>query len=559
MYECKPKVGAKILKEIPKSMRKLYPNPICCISMEVDWIKRPITEILCSMQKERSLCKMEIKLFRATVYRYCVQNGIKEIANTISGGFPIQEEMKRKFGKIMRDLPKFVKIFKSSMVRKKANEIKILGDTIKDIIPIVPKKIHPILKRKSSLYNKIKNKLIIKNNLPIQLPKIKVPLKDNRAPLDINKLINRIKNKDRAWSITGKRKLNEDDDDDDENSANKKKIAEVVKSSPGTLPNSNSHSLEPKYAPGSKPPHGSDIPMLTVSSPNNPQKPTRKQKSNSEIITTLSNLGAEFSPESVNKINSIVTENPEIMNDVIKHKITLSKEFTNNIPRMTLKDLKKKLTEILNENSLNIKMKKVYITKNCTGQLPNKKTDKNKVKQGERIKLSGEQVSDFENEALQEKTTTNVRSVNPKDTGNEIKKKKFALPIDIVKNFENDDDFNAIHSKCNTQAKLIDSENKQKIGNKKSDTINSQKTSSKSLFSTNFDEEESDNPIFKNLKAVNKAAKAIEEGRNLKLTTVRKAVGSKGALDSPDDEDIESRSIGLNPNSPSRADRSSPR
>jgi len=140
MYDCLPNIGDKAITNLPKSMKKLYPNPNCCISIEVDWLSRPITEVLCSQQKKEDICLIEMKLLRASIYRYCVKSTIKEMLNIMkaSGNKKpnIYAEMKLKYGRVIKYLPKYIETIKSPIIRLKMNKLRQYIEKLKEFVSI---------------------------------------------------------------------------------------------------------------------------------------------------------------------------------------------------------------------------------------------------------------------------------------------------------------------------------------------------------------------------------------------------------------------------------------
>jgi len=68
-----------ILKNIPKEMKKKFKRTQCCIKLPIEWIKRPVDQILCSNKASDDECIVEIKIFKATIYRKCLKRSIQDL------------------------------------------------------------------------------------------------------------------------------------------------------------------------------------------------------------------------------------------------------------------------------------------------------------------------------------------------------------------------------------------------------------------------------------------------------------------------------------------------
>jgi len=77
---CTPDSDPKYLRAlIPKQYRDEYPSDLCCFHIRTDWVKRPVDEIICSIQANKRACQVEIRLMKATGFKKCVKKTVLEM------------------------------------------------------------------------------------------------------------------------------------------------------------------------------------------------------------------------------------------------------------------------------------------------------------------------------------------------------------------------------------------------------------------------------------------------------------------------------------------------
>lgn len=70
----------ELLDDLPTSVSKNFNRKKCCRVYEVAWNSRIMKEITCSSNTNDFVCQIELKMFAATLYKYCFEEAL-EIAN----------------------------------------------------------------------------------------------------------------------------------------------------------------------------------------------------------------------------------------------------------------------------------------------------------------------------------------------------------------------------------------------------------------------------------------------------------------------------------------------
>ena len=121
-------------------MGSLLPKKICCTKLFTDWVKRPVEEIVCSMQPVEKICGVEIKLFRATVFSRCMQQALGELNGYIAASPDkknplIPKEKRPKYFSVFKGLPNLTNKFKKKLSKGLKNSIKVLKNVGKMLKP----------------------------------------------------------------------------------------------------------------------------------------------------------------------------------------------------------------------------------------------------------------------------------------------------------------------------------------------------------------------------------------------------------------------------------------
>ena len=76
-------VDSQVLEEIPPQILRNFNHPSCCRAYDIDWNGRHVRDITCSPSSNLQKCQVNIKIFRATIYRYCFEQGWKEVSEQL--------------------------------------------------------------------------------------------------------------------------------------------------------------------------------------------------------------------------------------------------------------------------------------------------------------------------------------------------------------------------------------------------------------------------------------------------------------------------------------------
>ena len=72
----------KIVKDsLDKTVATKFKSNECCIAYSVDWSLKPLNDMFCSLYKRSQRCKLDIKIFQATMYGHCLKYNIKKLEN----------------------------------------------------------------------------------------------------------------------------------------------------------------------------------------------------------------------------------------------------------------------------------------------------------------------------------------------------------------------------------------------------------------------------------------------------------------------------------------------
>jgi hypothetical protein len=182
-------------------MKKRMRGINCCMKISTIWLKRPISDIVCSMQVNKDICNAEMLILRATASSRCMKQSVIEVHNLLKNApnknkLVIPKKKIPKYSRIFHNLPIIKKGIKLPReVKKGLKLIQGLGKLLdKKYGPFNPKSLkkNPLMKKlagkkfKKGKKGKGKKKKDKKN---------KKKISDHRRKFDMDKLINRIKNK----------------------------------------------------------------------------------------------------------------------------------------------------------------------------------------------------------------------------------------------------------------------------------------------------------------------------------------------------------------------------
>jgi len=79
IIDCKGIDGKEAKKSAPMAIQNNLPDFQCCTGYNIEWRQRGEVDIYCTFTRDVAQCKIENTIFRATIFKFCVINAIKEL------------------------------------------------------------------------------------------------------------------------------------------------------------------------------------------------------------------------------------------------------------------------------------------------------------------------------------------------------------------------------------------------------------------------------------------------------------------------------------------------
>ena len=207
------------------------------------------------------------------------------------------------------------------------------------------------------------------------------------------------------------------------------------------------------------------------------------------IVDKIKNSGKNINQLAKLKLKALAVKDPELVKMIVNNNIIINQELLDDMIKIPLNDLKKKLGKIVKRSVLNIKMKIINSTDNCTNYKSNKKHSRTK------------------NHTVSKNNKNNTISIK--------------LNHDRPSNCVYEDDFNILQLKKNKNNSLIDNLNA--------------KDYNKSILSNNEQKLNSSNPILKKLEE-SRPKKSSNTNQNKNSLNIQNKIKSDAKSTSNDEE-----------------------
>ena len=75
----------QVINCIGKTVKKTldFTDSQCCYALDIEWNKKGVASHICSVKKDITKCKVEIKLIRSAIYRQCLKNHVDTLYNIL--------------------------------------------------------------------------------------------------------------------------------------------------------------------------------------------------------------------------------------------------------------------------------------------------------------------------------------------------------------------------------------------------------------------------------------------------------------------------------------------
>jgi len=79
------------LQDIPNSVHKAFKYPKCCWVYVINWNGRNMKDVTCANSSTEYVCQINLKIFKATLYRHCFQASLKVASDALKkDGFSLK-------------------------------------------------------------------------------------------------------------------------------------------------------------------------------------------------------------------------------------------------------------------------------------------------------------------------------------------------------------------------------------------------------------------------------------------------------------------------------------